>query len=143
MLMVRLQRVGRKHEPLFRLVLTDSKNGPKSGKFLEILGSFDARKSEDAKFDIEKVKFWMSKGAKLSDTVHNLLVERKVIEGKKINNLPKKTPTTTEKAGAESVKSSQPSQDVTVEQAVEPKEEKLETKVASETKTEEMAEEVA
>lgn len=91
MLMIRLQRVGRKHEPVFRLVLTDSKNGPKSGKFLEILGNFDARRSEKAEFKVERVKHWISVGAKLSNTVHNFLVERKVIEGKKINALPKKS----------------------------------------------------
>jgi len=97
MLMIRLQRVGRKHEPVFRLVLTDSKNGPKSGKFLEILGSFDARRSEKAEFKTDRVKYWMGMGAKLSGTVHNLLVERKVIEGKKINVLPKKSPIIKEK----------------------------------------------
>ena len=97
MLMVRLQRVGRKHEPVFRLVLTDSKNGPKSGKFLEILGSYDARRGEKAEFKVERVKHWIANGAKLSNTVHNILVERKVIEGKKINALPKKTPIISEK----------------------------------------------
>jgi small subunit ribosomal protein S16 len=91
MLMVRLQRVGRKHEPVFRLVLTDSKNGPKSGKFLEILGNMDMRRGEKAEFKTDRVKYWMEKGAKLSDTVHNIFVERKLIEGKKINVLPKKT----------------------------------------------------
>jgi small subunit ribosomal protein S16 len=96
MLMVRLQRVGRKHEPMFQLVLTDSKNGPKSGKFLEVLGNFDARRSEKAEFKTDRVKYWISKGAKLSGTVHNILVERKVIEGKKINVLPKKTPAVVE-----------------------------------------------
>jgi small subunit ribosomal protein S16 len=101
MLMVRLQRVGRKHEPVFRLVLTDSKNGPKSGKFLEILGNFDARRSEKAEFKIDRVKHWMENGAKLSDTVHNLLVERKVIDGKKVNVLPKKRPIVKEEAAAE------------------------------------------
>jgi small subunit ribosomal protein S16 len=101
MLMVRLQRVGRKHEPVFRLVLTDSKNGPKSGKFLEILGNMDMRRSEKAEFKIDRVKYWMSKGAQLSDTVHNLLVGRKDIEGKKINVLPKKTPIISEKAPEE------------------------------------------
>lgn len=106
MLMIRLQRVGRKHEPVFRLVLTDSKNGPKSGKFLEILGHFDARRAEKAEFKVEKVKHWISKGAKLSDTVHNLLVERKVIEGKKINNLPKKKPIVSDKPVAASAPSS-------------------------------------
>ncbi|KKQ77343.1 MAG: 30S ribosomal protein S16 [Candidatus Zambryskibacteria bacterium RIFCSPHIGHO2_01_FULL_39_63] len=92
MLMVRLQRVGRKHEPVFRLVLTDSKNGPKSGKFLEILGSYDARRGEKAEFKTERVKHWIANGAKLSDTVHNIFVERKIIAGKKINVLPKKSP---------------------------------------------------
>lgn len=122
MLMIRLQRVGRKHEPVFRLVLTDSKNGPKSGKFLEILGFFDARNSEKAEFKIEKVKHWIEKGAKLSDTVHNLLIERKVLTGKKINNLPKKSPIVSEKPA---------------EATVVPKEEKIE-----EVATEPVAEEI-
>ena len=95
--MIRLQRVGRKHEPVFRLVLTDSKNGPKSGKFLEILGNFDARRGDKAEFKVERVKYWIANGAKLSNTVHNILVERKIIEGKKINALPKKTPIKSEK----------------------------------------------
>ena len=91
--MIRLQRVGRKHEPVFRLVLTDSKNGPKSGKYIEILGSFDARKENKIEqFDIIKIKAHIKNGAKLSDTVHNFLVKVKAIEGKKINALPKKTP---------------------------------------------------
>lgn len=93
MLMIRLQRVGRKHEPTFRLVLTDSKNGPKSGKYVEVLGSFDPRRENKIEqFDVEAIKAWMSKGAKLSDTVHNFLVTKKVISGKKINALPKKKP---------------------------------------------------
>ncbi len=91
MLKIRLQRVGRKHEPTFRLVLTDSKNGPKSGKSLEVLGSFDSRRDNDIKqFDVEKVKYWISKGAQISDTVHNFLVGKKVIAGKKKNVLPLK-----------------------------------------------------
>jgi len=101
MLMIRLQRVGRKHEPVFRLVLTDSKNGPKSGKFLEILGNYDARRGDKAEFKVERVKHWIGNGAKLSGTVHNIFVERKIIEGKKINVLPKKTPTPTSKAVGE------------------------------------------
>ncbi len=88
--MIRLQRVGRKHEPVFRLVLTDSKNGPKSGKFLEILGNYDTRKKERAEFKEERVKYWISKGAKLSDTLHNFFIDKKVITGKKINKLPQK-----------------------------------------------------
>lgn len=90
MLIIRLQRVGRTHEPSFRIVLTDSKNGPKSGKAVEVLGSYDARKGKGSNhIDGEKVKYWISKGAKLSDTIHNFLVDQKVISGKKINVLPK------------------------------------------------------
>lgn len=92
MLKIRLQRVGRVHEPSFRLVLTDSKNSTKSGKYVESLGSFDSRRSEKAEFKDDRVKYWISKGAQTSGTVHNLLVSRKVIEGKKINVLPKKKP---------------------------------------------------
>lgn len=94
MLAIRLQRVGRKHEPKFRVVLTDSKNGPKSGKFLEVLGSYDARIKNDIKqLKVDRIKELMTTGAKLSDTLHNFLVHEKVIAGKKVNKLPKKTAT--------------------------------------------------
>ena len=90
MLIIRLQRVGRVHEPTFRIVLTDSKFGPKSGKAVEVLGSYDARKGKgNNHVDGEKVKYWISKGAQVSDTVHNFLVDQKVLTGKKINVLPK------------------------------------------------------
>lgn len=88
--MIRLQRVGRKNEPSFRLLLTDSKNSTKSGKFLEILGSHSFRK-DGTTIKADRVQYWMSKGAQLSDTAHNLLVSNKVISGKKKNVLPKKT----------------------------------------------------
>ena len=93
MLAIRLQRTGRKHEPTFRVVLTDSKNGPKSGKYLKMLGWYDTRiQNKVDQIDTEAVKHWVSKGAQLSVTLHNFLVSNKVIEGKKINALPKKTP---------------------------------------------------
>lgn len=91
MLKIRLQRTGRKNEPTFRLVLTDSKNSAKSGRFLEVLGNFDSRKGEKAEFKGERISHWMSVGAQVSDTVHNLLVDKKIITGKKINKLPKKS----------------------------------------------------
>lgn len=91
MLKIRLQRVGRKHEPTFRVVLTDSQNSTKSGRFLEVLGSHDPRHKEKTALDTDKIKYWMSKGAKVTDTLHNMLISKKLIEGKKINVLPKKT----------------------------------------------------
>ncbi|MHB1316938.1 MAG: 30S ribosomal protein S16 [Minisyncoccota bacterium] len=91
MLKIRLQRTGRKNEPTFRLVLTDSKNSAKSGRFLEILGNYDSRRGEKAEFKSDRITHWMSVGAQVSDTVHNLLVDKKIIEGKKLNKLPKKS----------------------------------------------------
>ncbi|MFA6536108.1 MAG: 30S ribosomal protein S16 [Candidatus Paceibacterota bacterium] len=96
MLIIRLQRVGRRNEPTFRIVVTDSKNGPKSGKALEVVGAYDPREAKGNKgnnrLDTERIKHWISKGAQVSDTVHNMLISAKVIQGKKINVLPKKKP---------------------------------------------------
>jgi small subunit ribosomal protein S16 len=91
MLKIRLQRVGKKHEPVFRVVVGNSQNGPKSGKFIEILGSYDPRDKNANTLNKAKVSAWIAKGAQVSDTVHNLLVSEKVIDKKKINALPKKT----------------------------------------------------
>ena len=96
MLKIRLQRIGRKNDPSFRAVLTDSKNSTKSGKFLELLGTYNpkiADKQKRANFIADRIKYWLSQGAKASDTMHNFLVQDKIIEGKKINVLPKKKPT--------------------------------------------------
>ena len=92
MLKIRLQRIGRKNDPAFRAVLTDSKNSTKSGRFLEIVGTYNPMAGE-TKFEADRIKYWISKGAKLSDTMHNFLVHQKVIEGKKVNVLSKKKPT--------------------------------------------------
>ena len=92
MLKIRLQRIGRKNDPSFRAVLTDSKNSTKSGKFLEILGTYNPKVGEKNLL-ADRIKYWMSQGAKCSDTMHNFLVHDKIINGKKINVLPKKKPT--------------------------------------------------
>ena len=84
MLKIRLQRIGRVHEPSFRLVLTDSKNSTKSGRFKEVLGSYDPRKSTDSLHG-ERIKYWLSMGANPTDTVHNLLVKHRIINAKKVN----------------------------------------------------------
>ena len=92
MLKIRLQRIGRKNDPAFRVVLTDSKHSTKSGKFLQILGTYNPKAGE-TKFESEKIKYWISKGAKLSGTMHNFMVHEKIVIAKKINVLPKKKPT--------------------------------------------------
>ncbi len=87
-----MQRIGRKNEAHFRIVLTDHKNAAKSGKFQEILGSYNP-KSGVVAMQEDRVKHWISVGAQPSDTVHNFLVTKGLIEGKKRNVLSRKSPT--------------------------------------------------
>lgn len=91
MLNIRLQRVGRKNDPSFRVIVADSKLKPKTGNVVEILGSYNARMGKPI-INTERAKYWMSVGAKASGTVHNLLIDLKAITGKKINVLGQKTP---------------------------------------------------
>jgi len=148
MLKIRLQRVGRKHDPSYRVVITDSKNGPQSGKFLEILGTYDPR-IDKAVLKEDRIKYWISTGAQVSETLHNVLVNNKIIDAKKINVLPKKSPilkekkekapadeeakeetpaSTDETAPAEEAKEESPVEEPVVEEKVEeaPTEEKKE-----------------
>lgn len=90
MLMIRLQRIGRKNEPHFRVVITDKANGPKSGKFLEVVGSYNP-KAGTIELKKDRIKHYLAQGVQPSGTVHNFLVDAKLIDGKKRNVLPKKT----------------------------------------------------
>lgn len=82
MLKIRFTRVGRKHDPSFRVVVIDSRRAPQSGAYLENLGFFNP-KTKDFRLKNDRIQYWISKGAQVSDTAHNLLISAKVIEGKK------------------------------------------------------------
>lgn len=92
MLMIRLQRIGRKNDPAFRVVLTDSKNSTKSGRFQEVLGSYNP-KAGTIVLNADRIKFHIKNGAQVSDTMHNFLVKEKIIDAKKKNVLSRKSPT--------------------------------------------------
>ena len=96
MLKIRLQRIGRKNEPAFRLVITESKNGPQSGKFLEILGSYTV-KSDGVVLKRERISHWLKNGVQVSPTAHNMLVKEGLIEGRAKNVLSRKAPTVARK----------------------------------------------
>lgn len=96
MLMMRLTRTGRKNEAQFRVVVTDRRNSPQSGKFLEVVGSYNP-KAGSFQFKKDRVEHWLKNGVQPTDTIRNFLIENKVIEGKKVNVLPKKAPTTKRK----------------------------------------------
>jgi small subunit ribosomal protein S16 len=96
MLKIRLQRIGRKNEAAFRLVVTDSKNGPQSGKFLEILGSYTL-KSNAVVLKKERITHWIANGAQVSGTAYNMLVKQGIVEGRAKNVLSRKSPTVARK----------------------------------------------
>lgn len=91
MLKIRFQRTGRKNDPAFRIVVTDSKNSTKTGNHVDVVGSYHP-KTKETILKGESIKKWLAIGAQASGTVHNLLVSKGIIEGKKVNVLPKKTP---------------------------------------------------
>ncbi len=90
MLKIRLQRTGRTNDPSYRVVVTEHTNGPKSGRANEVLGSYNP-KSKVRILKEDRIKYWLSMGAKASGTMHNMLVSTGIVKGKKINVLPKKT----------------------------------------------------
>jgi len=83
MLVIRLFRVGKKNQPAFKIVVTDKKNPPKRGRFVEDVGFWNPLIKQKV-LKKERIKYWLSVGAQPSETVHNLLVSEKMIEGKKV-----------------------------------------------------------
>lgn len=87
MLKIRMQRVGRINTPAYRIVVIEHTASPKAGKFVEKVGSYNP-KSKERVLNADRIKYWMSVGAKPSDTMHNMLVSQGIINAKKINVLP-------------------------------------------------------
>jgi small subunit ribosomal protein S16 len=83
MLIIRLTRVGKKKQPLYRFIVSEKARDP-WGKALEILGQYEPL-ANPAKLNIEKerITYWISKGAQCSDSVWNLLVDQGVVKGEK------------------------------------------------------------
>lgn len=84
MLVIRLTRKGKKNQPFFRVIVIDKRRSAKGGRAVEILGYVNPL-TKKRSLEKERIKYWLSKGAKASATVHNLLLQEKVIEGKKIH----------------------------------------------------------
>ncbi len=102
MLKIRLKRVGRKHDPSFRIIVTEAGRSGQSNKYIDRVGFYDARVNKK-EVDVEKAKEWIKKGAQVSPTVYNIFVDAGVIEGRKKNVLPKKTAPVKEEAAPEEV----------------------------------------
>jgi len=83
MLVIRLFRVGKKNQPSFKIVVTDKRKPTRAGRFVEQVGFWNPVTKEKV-LKAERIKYWLSVGAKPSATIHNLLVSEKLIEAKKI-----------------------------------------------------------
>ena len=70
---IRLKRVGAKNKPAFRVVVADSRS-PRDGRFIEEIGTYLPQKQgEKFKLDLERAKYWVSKGAQPSETVASFI----------------------------------------------------------------------
>ena len=83
MLTIRLQRTGTKNKPAFRLVLAEAHRAA-GKKALEVLGHYNPRNKELGIRNKERLEYWIEKHVSVSPTVHNLLIEKKIMEGKKV-----------------------------------------------------------
>lgn len=70
---IRLKRVGAKNQPAFRIVVADGRS-PRDGRFIEELGTYLPRKKTDNfTLNLERTKYWLSKGAQPSETVASFI----------------------------------------------------------------------
>lgn len=81
MIIIRFQPVGKKHQKIFRIVLQE-KRSKLSGKIIKKLGWWDPRLKK-GEFNKDLINFYIQKGAQVSDSVWNLLINKKIIQGEK------------------------------------------------------------
>ena len=73
MVVIRLRREGATKRPYYKIVVADQRS-PRDGKFIEIIGNYDPKKQADnAAIDLDRVDYWVSKGAQPSDTVRSIV----------------------------------------------------------------------
>ncbi|MDD2697115.1 MAG: 30S ribosomal protein S16 [Candidatus Pacebacteria bacterium] len=83
MLVIRFLRTGKKNQPSFKIVVVEKTRSSTSGQFVEEVGFYNPLTKEKV-LKQERIKYWLSVGAQPLETVHNMLVQEKIIEGKKI-----------------------------------------------------------
>lgn len=103
MLMIRFQRIGRANDPAFRIAVLEKTRAAKAGNIVEQVGTYNP-KTKAVTLNAESIKDWLDKGAQPTDSIKNLLIAKGVIEGKKVNVLPRKAPYKSEAVLAEEAK---------------------------------------
>ena len=73
MVTIRLARAGAKKKPFYKVVVADHRF-PRDGRFIELLGTYDPKKTEHGiKIKLDRVEHWVSQGARPSDTVRDIV----------------------------------------------------------------------
>ena len=76
---MRLRRMGSKNAPFYRVVVQDSRRAP-TGRFIETIGWYDPKQDgTNFSLNIERIDYWVSKGAQPSETVHRLLANVEIV----------------------------------------------------------------
>ena len=80
MVKIRLNRMGAKRQPFYRIVVADSRS-PRDGRFIEIVGNYDPTKNPAiVNVDEEKIIGWIKNGAQPTDTVRSLLSKKGIMK---------------------------------------------------------------
>ncbi len=82
MLMIRFQRIGRTNDPAFRIAVLEKERAAKAGNIVEIIGTYNPR-SKALTLNEEQAKAWIARGAQPTDSIHNLLVAKGVVTGRR------------------------------------------------------------
>lgn len=81
MLKIKLRRIGKRGKAYFKIAVNEHTSKLK-GSYLELLGSYDPH-AKILQVKKERIEYWRSKGAQLTPTVNNLLINHKIITGEK------------------------------------------------------------
>jgi small subunit ribosomal protein S16 len=89
---IRMKRVGTKNTPVYRIVVADGRS-PRDGKFIEEIGTYQPLKKDDNfVINLDRAKYWVSKGAKPSDTVASFIKKAAKLAATTAGATPAATP---------------------------------------------------
>lgn len=79
---IRLRREGTRNRPYYKVVVAD-KRSPRDGKFIEIIGNYDPKKTgTNYKVDLDRIDHWVKNGAQMSDTVRSIVKKARAAAAK-------------------------------------------------------------
>ncbi|MBL7021914.1 30S ribosomal protein S16 [Patescibacteria group bacterium] len=145
MLAIKLSRTGKKKQPYYRIIVLEKSKDP-WGDYKELLGNYNPR-TKELVIKEDRLKYWISVGAQMSNTVHNLMIKNSIIDAK-----PKKAVTISKKRTAKMAKKDEskkeeapkdaPAEEKPAKEAVDEKKEEAPKEEAPEEKVEEKKEEI-